>query len=100
MIAQDLSQIETDLIAVGRTNEGARLLRWLIFDVGKLEEPSWSSDALLMALTEGRRAVGRDLANELRRIDAKLDAGLYRAVHEARFERAIPPKTKEQGHAR
>jgi hypothetical protein len=92
------ARLESDLVTIGRTAEGARVLRWIIFDVAGLEEPAWSTDALTMALREGQRAAGRAVVNELRRIDTKLGADLYRAVHEARFERVIP--TKEQGNAR
>jgi hypothetical protein len=90
-------QLSSDLIKIGRTPEGARVLRWFIFDVAGLEEPAWSPDALTMALREGHRAAGRHVANELRRIDETIDAGLYRAVHEARFERVVI--NKEQGNA-
>lgn len=91
-------QLASDLIKIGKTPEGARILRWFIYDVGMLEQPSWSGEAAHTTdLLEGKRAAGREVANELRRIDDTIDAGLSRAVQEARFERVYIDK--EQGNA-
>lgn len=87
--------LHADIAAVANTKEGARLLRWVVFDVCGLEQPSWAPDALTMSLNEGKRVVGREIVNELRRIDAEVGEGLFRKVYDTRFERAVVDK--EQG---
>lgn len=94
------AQREMDLVKIGRMPEGARVLAWLIYGAGGLEQPSFGLSDRDTNLAEGRRANARDIVNELRRIDEKLDTGLFRAVFEARFARAtLTPSKKEQVNA-
>ena len=78
-----------DLNKLVATPEGARVLRWIIYEAGALEDPSWASDPLLMALKEGKRVLARDISNMIRKVDEEFATGgkLYRKIFETRMER-------------
>lgn len=79
--------LQHDLGKIAAMPAGARILRWLIYDLGALEQPSWSTDPLLSARIEGNRHVGREVMNALRKIDNEQGTQHFRRVYEARFGR-------------
>ena len=91
--AKDLNEATlkrwNDLSKMVANEHGREVLKWIIYELGGLEEPSYHDNPLMMARTEGRRGLARELNNELRRIDVQYGTDLSRRVFEARF-RANP----------
>lgn len=82
--------LEADLRAVVLTDQGARVLRWILYEVLKLEDTEFAVDPLLLAARQGRRVGAGEIVTLLRSIDLEL----FRRVVEARFKslREQPPQ--------
>lgn len=71
------TQFDEDLRAVMDTPHGRRILLWLMSDLSGVFASSFTGEGLTSAYGEGKRAVGIELGEHMKRVDARLYAGLF-----------------------